>query len=91
MYITSSGPESSPAINFGVNSGTWYNLKSEVKGTHVKIYVNSKLVKEITLQGKGADSKSNNYVGLWCHTGISTKGDSFKGKDNAKIDLDDFS
>ena len=78
MYITSSGPEGSPSINFKTTSGAWYNLKSEVKGTHVKIYVNNKLVKEITMKGSGADSKSNNYVGLWCHNKIPIKGDSFQ-------------
>ena len=80
MYITSSGPESSPRINFATSSGSWYNLKSEVKGSHVKIYVNNKLVKEITMSGSGADSKSNNYVGVWCHNMNPIKGDSFRGK-----------
>ena len=80
MYITSSGPESSPRISFPVNSGSWYNLKSKVSGTRVKIYVNDKLVKEITMSGSGADSKSNNFVGLWCHNQIPVKGDAFKGK-----------
>ena len=79
MYITSSGPESSPRISFPVNSGSWYNLKSKVSGTRVKIYVNDKLVKEITMSGSGADSQSNNYVGLWCHNQIPIKGDAFKG------------
>ena len=69
MYITSSGPESRPRISFAVNSGSWYNLKSKVSGTRVKIYVNDNLVKEITMSGSGADSKSNNFVGLWCHKG----------------------
>ena len=78
IHITSSGPEASPSINFKTTSGAWYNLKSEVKGTHVKIYVNNKLVKEITMKGSGADSKSNNYVGLWCHNKIPIKGDSFQ-------------
>ena len=82
MYITSSGPESSPRINFKTTSGTWYNLKSEVNGTHVKIYVNNKLVKEITMKGSGADSKRNNYVGLWCHNTIPIKGDSFQVQGN---------
>ena len=74
MYITSSGPESSPRISFAVNSGSWYNLKSKVSGTRVKIYVNDNLVKEITMSGSGADSKSNNFVGLWCHNHIPIKG-----------------
>ena len=80
MYITSSGPESSPRISFSVNSGSWYNLTSKVSGTRVKIYVNDNLVKEITMSGSGADSKSNNFVGLWCHNQIPIKGDAFKGK-----------
>lgn len=82
MYITSSGAESSPKISFSVNSGSWYNLTSKVSGTRVKIYVNDNLVKEITMSGNGADSKNNNYVGLWCHNKIPVKGDSFKGKKN---------
>ena len=81
MYITSSGPESSPRIKFPVTSGAWYNLKSEVRGTNVTIYVNNKMVKKITMSGSGADAKSDNYVGLWCHNAIRpTKGDSFQVK-----------
>ena len=87
MAISSKGTEYSPKINFGVNSGAWYNLKSVVKGTHVKIYVNNKLVKEITMKGSGADSKSNNYVGLWCHARQSIKGDSFQVQGNTKFQI----
>ena len=79
MYITSSGPESSPKIAFTVTSGTWYKLKTEVSGTNVKIYVNDKLAKEITMSGSEADAKSNNYVGIWCHNKIPIKGDNFQG------------
>ena len=88
MYITSSGPESSPHISFPVSSGTWYNLKSEVKGTRVKIYVNNKLVREITMSGSGADSTSSNAVGIWCHNRIPIKGDSFQGKYKADFFFD---
>ena len=78
MYITSSGRERDPQINVGPwRSGSWYNLKSDVKGTHVKIYVNDKLVHEITMSGNGADAKEDNYVGLWCHNNMHIKGDSF--------------
>ena len=78
MYITSSGPEASPSIRFAT-TGAWYNLKSVIDGTNVTIYINDKLVKEITISGSEADAKSNNYVGLWCHGAISSKGDSFQG------------
>ena len=91
MYITSSGPESSLRISFPVNTGSWYNLKSKVSGTRVKIYVNDTLAKEITMSGNGADSKNNNYVGLWCHTTIPAKGDSFKGKKQDRSSLIAFS
>ena len=63
MYITSSGQESSPSINFGVTSNSWYKLKSVVNGTNVKVYVNGNLAKEITMSGSEANSKSNNHVG----------------------------
>ena len=29
------------------------------------------------MSGSEADSKSNNYVGIWCHSTIPVKGDSF--------------
>ena len=80
MHITSSGPEGSPKIKFPVSSGVWYKLKSVVSGSKVKIYVNDNLAKEITMSGSGADDKSNNYVGIWCHNKIPIKGDSFQGK-----------
>ena len=82
LRITSSGPEYSPMINFPISSGAWYNLKSEVNGSQVRIYVNDKLVKEITMLGSGADARSDNYVGLWCHSRISIKGDSFQVQGN---------
>lgn len=78
MRITSTGTEYSPNIPFAVSNGAWYNLKSEVKGTQVKIFVNGKLVKKIRMKKKGANSKKNNYVGLWCHARQSIKGDSFQ-------------
>ena len=78
MYITSSGPESSPHINFAMISGAWYDLKSQIRGTSVEIYVNNTLVKKITMSKSGAGAKSDNYVGLWCHNAIYTKGDSFQ-------------
>ena len=80
MYITSSGPESSPRVGFVTQTGSWYNLKSVVDGTNVKIYVNDRLVKEITMSGNEANSKTNNYVGIWCHNMDPIAGDSFKGK-----------
>ena len=80
MYITSSGPESSPRVDFATQTGSWYNLKSVVDGTNVKIYVNNRLVKEITMSGKEANSRTNNYVGIWCHSMDPIAGDSFKGK-----------
>ena len=80
MAITSSGGEHSPLIRYPPikTSGVWYKLKSEVRGTKVRIYVNDKLVKEITMSGSGAGAKSNNYVGLWCHNSNPIKGDSFQ-------------
>ena len=86
MYITSSGQEGSPRISFGVASNSWYKLKSVISGTKVKIYVNDNLLKEITMSGSEADSKSNNYVGIWCHANIPIKGDSFHvtGKESFK-------
>ena len=81
MYITSSGPESSPRVDFATQTGSWYNLKSVVNGTNVKIYVNNRLVKEITMSGKEANSRTNNYVGIWCHDSMDPiAGDSFKGR-----------
>ena len=74
MYITSSGPESSPNIKFPVSPGVWYNLKSVVSAISVKIYVNDSLATEITMSRSGADDKSNNYVGIWCHNKILIKG-----------------
>lgn len=41
--------------------------------------VNDKLAQEITMSGSGADAKSNNFVGLWCHSRYPGKGDSFQG------------
>ena len=74
-------PEYSPKISYPPvsTSGVWYKLKSVVSGTNVKIYINDKLAKEITMSGSGADAKSNNYVGIWCHARYPGKGDSFKG------------
>ncbi len=81
MYISTHGQEGvGPRPTVSASSGSWYNLKSEISGTNVKIYINDKLVKEITMSGSGTDSKTNNYVGIWCHTNINTKGDSFQGK-----------
>ena len=78
VHISSTGAESSPVIEFGFSSGAWYTLKSVVDGTNVKIYINDQLVKEIEMQGEGADSATDNYVGLWCHARTRTKGDSFR-------------
>lgn len=36
------------------------------------------------MSGSGADSQSNNYVGLWCHNQIPIKGDAFKGNSGSK-------
>lgn len=77
IYITSSGREGDPRIDFTFNSGSWYNLKSDVKGTHVTIFVNDNWVRNVTMSGSGADAKRDNYVGLWCHDNIYIKGDSF--------------
>ena len=79
MYISSSGGESNPRIDYSFSTGAWYKLKSVVDGTNVKIYINGNLVREITISGNEADAKSNNYVGIWCHNSISTKADSFQG------------
>ena len=49
MYITSSGQESSPRINFGVTSNSWYKLKSVVNGTNVKVYVNGNLASMLSV------------------------------------------
>ena len=79
MYISSSGGEGTPRIGYSFSTGAWYKLKSVVDGTNVTIYVNGNLVKEITISGSEADAKSSNYVGLWCHGGISSKAESFQG------------
>ena len=34
------------------------------------------------MSGKEANSKTNNYVGIWCHNMDPIAGDSFKGKNN---------
>ena len=34
------------------------------------------------MSGKEANSKTNNYVGIWCHSMDPIAGDSFKGKNN---------
>ncbi|KAJ7390069.1 hypothetical protein OS493_027594 [Desmophyllum pertusum] len=78
MYISSSGGEGNPKINYSFSTGAWYKLKSVIDGTNVKIYINDKLVRKITISGSEADAKSNNYVGIWCHGGISSKADSFQ-------------
>ena len=78
MYISSSGKEDDPRINVPFSTGKWYTQKSVVNGTNVKIYINNKLVKEITMSGEGADSNTDNYVGLWCHSSTRPKGDNFK-------------
>ena len=77
LYITANGAEGSPAIGFGFTTDTWYTLRSVVDGTNVKIYINDQLVKEVEMQGEGADSATDNYVGLWCHTGIVEVGEGF--------------
>lgn len=87
MYIASSGAEGSPRINFGITSNAWYKLKSVVSGTNVKIYVDDKLVKEVTMSGSEADSKTNNYVGIWCHNSIPIKGDNFQVTGNKSFNL----
>lgn len=76
IFISTAGQEGS-RINSGMTSNSWYKLKSVVNGTNVKVYVNGNLAKEITMSGSEADSKSNNYVGIWCHASIPIKGDSF--------------
>ncbi|KAJ7390065.1 hypothetical protein OS493_027590 [Desmophyllum pertusum] len=78
MYISSSGGEGTPRINYSFSTGAWYDLKSVIDGTNVKIYINGNLVKEITISGSEADAKSNNYVGLWCHGGSAAKPTVFK-------------
>ena len=32
------------------------------------------------MSGKEANSRTNNYVGIWCHNMDPVAGDSFKGK-----------
>ncbi|KAJ7390066.1 hypothetical protein OS493_027591 [Desmophyllum pertusum] len=79
MYISSSGGEGNPKINYSFSTGAWYKLKSVIDGTNVKIYINDKLVRKITISGSEADAKSNNYVGIWCHGGSAAKPTVFKG------------
>ena len=78
MDISSAGRQEDPKINVPFSTGKWYTQKSVVKGTNVKIYINNKLVQEITMSGEGADSNTDNYVGLWCHGTSRVKGDNFK-------------
>ncbi|KAK3715208.1 hypothetical protein QZH41_020467, partial [Actinostola sp. cb2023] len=80
MYITTNGKESSPRINYKYKTNQWYNLKTVVNGTLVKIYIDNKLVKQVTMVGAGATSKTDNYVGLWCHGKTNDKGKNFKVK-----------
>ena len=85
MRISSSGREYNPIITYSFSTGAWYKLKSVVDGANVKIYINDKLVRKITISGSKADAKSNNYVGLWCHGGTSSKADNFQGNDHSYL------
>ena len=76
--ICGSGTEYSPRFIHPFASEAWHTLKSVVEGTNVKIYMNDQLVTEVTLTGEEADSKTDNYVGLWCHARTLTRGDSFE-------------
>lgn len=78
LYISSDGSESSPRIKFKYQSGDWLNLKSVVDGVNVKLYINDIFIKSLKLTGDGADSPTDNYVGLWCHRLVFMAGRDFK-------------
>ena len=78
LYVSSDGTETSPRIQYKFESGRWLQLKTIVDRTNVKIFINGTLIKEVTMTGEGADSESENYVGLWCHRLVFIAGKEFK-------------
>ena len=78
LDICGNGTEYSPRFIHPFASEALHTLKSVVEGTNVKIYMNDQLVTEVTLTGEEADSKTDNYVGLWCHAKTYTAGDRFE-------------
>lgn len=78
MYISSDGTEANPRVKYQYDSGSTLKLESVVQGVNVKVYINGDLIQEIVLSGDGADSSTNNYVGMWCHRSMSTLGQDFE-------------
>jgi hypothetical protein len=79
--ISASGIEYSPKIKYSYPVNQWNNLKTVVNGTSVTMYMNDKLIRKVTLQGTGASSTNDNYVGLWCHSSTTEKGSGFSVRD----------
>ncbi|XP_031554208.1 oncoprotein-induced transcript 3 protein-like isoform X2 [Actinia tenebrosa] len=77
VRVSSTGIEYSPIVSYSYPTNQWNNLRSVVLGTQVTIYINDKLVKQVNMQGTGADSSSDNYVGLWCHSNTNERGRDF--------------
>lgn len=80
LYITGNKLEASPLLRYSFSRNKWYDLKSVVNGTKVKIYINGQLVTEVVMRGPEANSSTNNYVGIWCHKQTNTKGSGFVEK-----------
>ena len=77
LYISSNGTIASPEIELQYNLDGWYTLRSVVNGTKVTIYINGTFVHEVEMQGEGADSATDNYVGLWCPHSMFEVGEGF--------------
>ena len=78
LYVSSDGTESTSRVKYPYQSGAWLKLKSVVDGTKVKIYINDNFIKDIVMTGEGAESSTDNYVGLWCHRLVYVAGKDFK-------------
>ena len=84
LSISQSGGEYDPQINYPITAGQFYDLKSVINGTNVKIYVDDNFAQEVTMFGPGSDSADDNYVGLWCHARFELQGDSFQVQGSLK-------
>lgn len=77
LYISSDGREASPRIKYKFPSDEWLALKTIVRGTNVKIFINEKMVYQLTIKGEGASAASDNYVGMWCRRSACVSGKNF--------------
>lgn len=78
VYISADGSEANPRVKYAYDSKSSLKLESVIDGTNVKIYINGVLLQEVVLKGEGADSTTDNYVGMWCHRLMSTLGQNFQ-------------